>query len=140
MIAQSTLDLATIAINTLSDQIYFANVKAGWYKDPITRRKIKRDPMVMMMLIVTEVAEAAEGWRKGLKDDHLPHRTMFEVEMADVLVRVFDLIGYVRNNPDAFPGYKEIDLGRAFVEKVIYNGQRADHKLANRAAVGGKKC
>lgn len=140
MIAKSTLDLAVISLNTLSDQLYDANLKAGWYHDPVTRRKIKRDPMVMLMLIVTEVAEAAEGWRKTKMDDHLPHRTMFEVEMADVLVRIFDLIGYVRANPDRFPAYKEIDLGRAFCEKVLYNGTRADHKLENRAQPGGKAC
>ena len=140
MLASSTLDLAALALNTLSDQIYHANVKAGWYRDAITRRKINRDPMVMLMLIVTEVSEAAEGFRKNIADNHLPHRTMLEVELADTLIRIFDLIGYIRNNPERFPDYKEIDLGRAFVEKIIYNGTRADHKLENRSEAGGKKC
>lgn len=140
MLAKSTLDLASIAINTLCDQIYFANVKAGWYRDPITRRKKDRNVMEMLMLQVTEISEAAEGWRKNLNDTHLPNHMMLVVEQADTLVRIFDLMGYIRNNPDKFPEYQGLDLGRAFAEKVIYNGNRADHKLENRLQPGGKSC
>lgn len=140
MIASSTLQLAEFALNTLSDQIYAANVKAGWYRNPTTGRKIDRNVMEMLMLIVTEVSEAAEGWRKDLPDTHLKHHQMLLVEMADTLIRIFDLIGYIRANPDKFPEYKSADLGLAFVEKLLYNAQRADHKAENRAAPGGKKC
>jgi hypothetical protein len=140
MLAQSTLDLAALAINTLCDQIYHVNVKAGWYKDPITGRRKDRNVMEMLMLQVTEISEGAEGWRKDLKDNHLPQHMMLVVEQADTLVRIFDLMGYIRNNPKKFPEYQGLDLGRAFVDKVIYNGTRADHKLTNRAAAGGKKC
>jgi len=129
MLAKSTLDLAELALNTLAPAIYENNVKAGWFKDPKTGRKIKRDPMVMLMLIVTEIAEAAEGVRKGLQDDHLSNRPMVEVELADVIIRVLELAGYL-----------DLDLGGAFVEKVRYNAQRADHKLSNRAQPGGKLC
>ena len=128
-LTNSNLELARLALNTLSEAIYQNNVKAGWFKDPTTGRKIKRDPMVMLMLIVTEVAEAAEGIRKDLPDDHIPSRPMVEVELADVLVRVFELAGYLG-----------LDLGGAFVDKVLYNAVRADHKLTARAAPGGKKC
>jgi hypothetical protein len=140
MIADSTLELAKLALNTLCDQIYAMNVKAGWYRNPQTGRKIDRNPMEMLMLIVTEVAEGAEGFRKDLKDTHLPHHMMLTVEMADTLIRIFELIGYIRANPERFPEYKGLDLGRAFGEKIYYNGQRADHKLTNRAQPGGKKC
>lgn len=128
-IPQSALDLANLTFNTLSREVYSNNVKAGWFKNPKTGRKIDRDPMVMLMLIVTEVAEAAEGQRKGLMDDKLPHRPMLEVELADVLVRVFELAGYL-----------ELDLGGAFVEKIHFNAVREDHKMANRSLPGGKSC
>lgn len=142
MILPSTLDLASLAINTLCDQIYFANVKAGWYRDPRTGRSFRphRNIPEMLALMHSEISEGLEGWRKDLKDNHLPQHMSLTVEMADVLVRLFDLMGYIRNNPDTFPEYKGLDLGRAFCDKVIYNGTRADHKPENRAALGGKKC
>jgi hypothetical protein len=142
MLLPSTLDLATLAINTLCDQIYFANEQKGWYRDPVTRRRFKphRNIAEMLALIHSEVSEGLEGWRKCSFDDHLPHHRMLTVEMADTLVRVFDLMGYIRNNPHLFPEYEGLDLGRAFAEKIIYNGNRADHKLENRSQPGGKSC
>lgn len=128
MLPHSTFELAKLAINTLSQQTYAANVKAGWYRDPTTGRKLKRNVMEMLMLIVTEVSEAAEGFRKDLPDDKLPHRQMLEVELADTLIRIFDLAGYL-----------DLDLGNALVEKMKYNETREDHKLAARALPGGKK-
>ena len=80
------------------------------------------------MLIVSEVAESMEGARKGLMDDHLPHRTMEEVELADALIRIFDYCG----------GFG-FDLQGAFDEKMAYNKTRKDHSLAHRKAEGGKK-
>lgn len=81
-----------------------------------------------LMLIVSEIAEAMEGDRKGIKDDKLTHRDMREVELADAVIRIFDLAG----------GYK-MDLAGAIVEKMEFNASRADHKPENRAAAGGKK-
>ena len=82
----------------------------------------------MLMLCVSELAEAMEGHRKNLPDDKLPHRSMLEVELADCLIRIFDL---------AIP--LKLDLGGAFVEKMEYNRTRADHSIAGRLASGGKK-
>lgn len=80
-----------------------------------------------LMLIVSEVSEAMEGDRKGIKDDKLPHRDMREVELADAVIRIFDLAGAY-----------DMDLAGAIVEKLAYNQQRADHKPENRAQAGGK--
>lgn len=140
MLPQSTLQMSAFVINLLSDQIYEANVKAGWYSNPKTGRKIDRNPMEMLMLAVTELSEGAEGWRKNLPDNHLPQHMMLTVEMADTIIRIFDLIGYVRANPEKFPEYAGLDLGQAFVDKLLYNAQRADHSREARAAANGKKC
>lgn len=82
----------------------------------------------LLMLCVSELAEAMEGHRKGLQDDKLPHRTMFEVELADCLIRIFDLAGA-----------HGLDLEGAYQEKRLYNAGRADHKIENRLKPGGKK-
>ena len=74
-------------IDQLSFQIHLDNVKAGWWDNPHECLYQK------MQLISTEIAEATEGARKDLMDDHLPHRKMEEVELADTLIRVLDLGG-----------------------------------------------
>lgn len=75
----------------------------------------------------SELSEAMEGYRKGLQDDHLPHRSMLEVELADAVIRIADLAGAMG-----------LDLGGAIAEKLQYNQERADHKPENRAKEGGK--
>lgn len=64
----------------------------NWWETPDGNR-IKRDPLELLMLVVTEIAEATEGERKDLMDDHLPHRKMAEVEMADAVIRILDFMG-----------------------------------------------
>ena len=81
----------------------------------------------LLALVHAEISEALEGHRKRLMDDHLPHRPMIEVELADAVIRIADLAGYL-----------DLDLGGAIIEKLEYNRTRADHKLANRAMAGGK--
>lgn len=116
-------------INLLSAQVHAFNVRAGWWTDPKTGNSIieTRNVGEILMLIVSEVAEAMEGHRKDLMDDKLPHRKMIEVELADTMIRIFDLAGA-----------KGYDLGGAINDKMAYNAQRADHKIENRLKPGGK--
>ncbi len=100
----------------------------SWWHDLTTGVKLDRNIGELLMLCVSELAEAMEGHRKGLQDDKLPHRTMFEVELADCLIRIFDLAGATG-----------LDLQGAFEEKIVYNASRADHKPENRKLPGGKK-
>jgi NTP pyrophosphatase (non-canonical NTP hydrolase) len=79
-------------------------------------------------LVHSELSEALEADRKALMDDKLPHRPGREVELADALIRIFDLAG----------AYK-MDLAGALQEKLEYNRNRADHKPEARAATNGKK-
>lgn len=73
------------------DHCHLANMT--WWRDPVTGNSIERDRGELMMLAISEIAEAMEGERKGKKDDHLPHRPAVEVELADALIRIFDYAG-----------------------------------------------
>lgn len=109
---------------------HFLASRSGWWTDLQTGEPKRLDQVNIgekLMLIVSEVAEAMEGDRKNLMDDKLPHRKMIEVELADALIRIFDLGGFLK-----------MDLAGALIEKLAYNQQRADHKIANRLAAGGK--
>lgn len=117
------------SINQMCAEIHGDNVKAGWWTDPHTGECIKQTRNVgeILCLIHSEISEAMEGHRKNLMDDKLPHRPMLEVELADAVIRIFDLAGA-----------KGFDLGGAIAEKRAFNAQRADHKLENRLKAGGK--
>lgn len=126
-------------INTLSQQCHEASADAGWWNaDPAVgdvgaSAEAQRMWRAMitptkLCLIHSEISEAMEGFRQSVVDDHLPDRSMFEVELADALIRIFDLAGA-----------HSLDLGGALLEKFQYNQYREDHKQATREAEGGKK-
>lgn len=116
------------AINKLSEEIHESNIKAGWWTDLKTGEKKERNVGELLCLVHSEISEAMEGHRKNLMDDKLPHRKMFEVELADALIRIFDIAGAYG-----------MDLGGAISEKRAYNSVRADHKVENRLKDDGKK-
>lgn len=122
-------------LNLLSQATHNENRKAGWWNDPTTGEDLLSNPTyapyviaTKLLLQVSEVVEAAEGYRRGQNDDKLPHRSAIEVELVDVLIRVFDLAGALN-----------LDLGGAWKEKREFNAARADHKPENRVKTGGKK-
>lgn len=121
-------------LNDLSSLIHEANEAAGWWDDGRLMLNLKVSEALLRYVIPTklclvhsEISEALEGYRKGLNDDHLPNRKMIEVELADALIRIFDVAGAL-----------ELDLGGALVEKFNYNQTRPDHKKEAREAPGGK--
>ena len=73
-------------INALAAEIYNHNKSVGGWDD---NRSIK----TALMLVITEIAEATEGERKDLMDDHLPHRKAGEVGLADALIGMLDIGG-----------------------------------------------
>lgn len=113
------------AAEVLKDACHGAAKKSGWWAEGDT--EIKFHFSNKLCLIHSEVSEAMEGDRKNLMDTHLPNRPMREVELADAVIRIFDLAG----------GYN-LDIAGAIFEKLRYNAKREDHKLENRSAVGGK--
>lgn len=113
-------------LNGYAARCHAANAK--WWVSIVDGSPLDRNKGELLMLMVSEIAEAMEGERKNLMDDKLPHRRMAEVELADALIRIFDYAG-------AF-GY---DLQGAFEEKMAFNAAREDHKHEARALANGKK-
>lgn len=118
------------AFNQLCDITHRANEQ--WWRDPNNGSLLKRNFGEMLMLCTSELAEAMEGHRKGLKDDKLPEYDMADVELVDCIIRLFDILGQAMK-------WRTINPGQIYVDKMKYNAQRADHKPENRIKEGGKK-
>lgn len=114
------------ALDCMCRTVHKANKK--WWTDLHTGEPIERNVGEMLCLVHSEISEALEGHRKNLMDDKLPHRKMIEVELADAVIRIFDIAAGLG-----------LDLGGAFVEKMQYNANREDHKRENRLKENGKK-
>jgi NTP pyrophosphatase (non-canonical NTP hydrolase) len=130
------MSVTTDSINIVVAKCYAAAHESGWWTDAETGEDVRQWPEKFFMLWVatklalihSETSEALEAQRKDLMDDKLPHRKGLEVELADAVIRIFDLAGGLG-----------MDLGGAIEEKLAYNAKRADHKIDHRAATGGKK-
>lgn len=129
-------DMVRNGINYAVRECHARAYNNGWWTDK-EGNIIKIDPTSSegiatlgwkLLLIVTEIAEAAEGTRKRLPDDHLPQYSMLDVELADAFIRICDLAGAM-----------DIPLQEIVLDKLDYNDQRADHKPENRAKAGGKE-
>ncbi len=129
---------ARLSGRSLQAICFSAAERSGWWTDLATGKFIGQSPddegpprfnvPEKLMLIVSELGEAMEGYRKDKMDEHLPKRKSLEVELADVVIRCFDLAGGL-----------SLDLGGAIAEKLMYNASRADHKIENRLRSDGKK-
>lgn len=113
-------------LDYLAARVHAANKK--WWVSLETGEPIQRNIGELLMLSVSELAEALEGHRKNLKDDKLPNRDMFHVEIVDCFIRLFDICGGLN-----------IDLGAIFEEKMAFNAVRVDHTHEARKTDTGKK-
>lgn len=112
-------------INRLCELVHNDNVDRGFYDT-------KRETGTLLMLIVSELAEALEAdrknrkaqpaeYRKAVTSDTMEEREAFETyiknsfedEIADTFIRLFDLCGYMK-----------IDILTHIVEKLEYNRGR----------------
>lgn len=136
------MKLDTETIKTAGqDLTYFCHGQAkanGWWTDMTTGQDMtstgypKIQPIKnvgeLIALAHSELSEALEAHRKLQMDDKLPNRNGLEVELADCVIRIFDVAGGLG-----------LDVAGAIAEKLSYNASRADHQIANRRALGGKK-
>jgi len=111
--------ITNIDIDSYAEKIYKHNLAVGWWGE----EPMERCLYTCMQLIPTEVAEATEGVRKGLMDDHLPARKMEEVELADALIRTLDMGGYWRSKSPSF-SYREKVLPDGFCDKSYPVGRQ----------------
>jgi NTP pyrophosphatase (non-canonical NTP hydrolase) len=115
-------------LNSLVNEIHGRNKAAGWWNDLKTGVPLERNKGELLCLVHSEISEAMEADRKNLMDDKLPHRSGFEVELVDAIIRICDIAG----------GFN-LDLGGALIEKLEFNAQRLDHKKEHRLTDNGKK-
>src|SRR3990167_1827463 len=111
-------------INALRDVTHIAN--QHWWENLETGEPLQRNVGEMIALMHSELSEMLEAHRKDLMDDKLIHRKGLEVEASDLLIRLLDFCGGLK-----------LDLGGSYIEKMKYNGQRADHKREARLSAHG---
>lgn len=113
-------------LDYLAQRVHNANKK--WWIDIQTGQPLNRNIGELLMLSVSELAEALEGDRKNLQDDKLPQYKMFDVEIVDCMIRLLDIAGA-----------KIPDFGKIFEAKMQYNAIRVDHTHEHRIKEGGKR-
>lgn len=95
--------------NMVAVQCHNSSADHGFWNDGKTNIAEK------LALIHSEVSEALEAERVGstLMSTKIPEHTLFGEELADVIIRVFDLAVY-----------KNVDIGKAVADKMRYNAKR----------------
>jgi NTP pyrophosphatase (non-canonical NTP hydrolase) len=122
----SMIGVHLLGLNHSAELIHLNN--AHFYRDLATGAPIERNPAEMIALQHSELSEMLEGVRKGGQDKHLPHRSVEEVELADLFIRALD-----------YAAFRKLDLEGAIKDKLAYNVTRQDHTREARLAAGGKK-
>lgn len=109
-----------MSLNELRDECHAIAKEKGWYDNG------PRNFGEALMLIVTEAAEAMEQHREGWDDLWFAEGSMkpegVPIELADILIRTFDLAGSLG-----------IDLDTAVRLKIEYNKTRP-HRHGNKRA------
>lgn len=94
----------------LCNKIFKGNQAKGFWDMGIKNRNMGE----MIALMHSELSECLENFRKGAKpDDHLPQYPGWQVELADTIIRIFDLCGAWN-----------VPIGEIIIQKLVYNQSR----------------
>jgi hypothetical protein len=112
------MKIITDNLNEMAEQVH--EIHRQWWYDLVTGEPLRRNRGELLMLVVTELAEAVEGIRKDLTDDKLTHRKMEEVEMADAFIRLLDYsAGFKLGLLVAHPNVKSLKLSENKSESIL---------------------
>jgi len=94
-------------ISQMQEEVHRTAVEHGWWEKP-------RPVGEVLMLMVTELAEAMEAYRSGNPEsEKIPGFSQMEEELADVVIRLLD-----------FAGGEDLDIEGALIAKMAYNENR----------------
>ncbi len=94
-------------ISEIQERVHRTAVEHGWWEGD-------RPVGEVLMLMVTELAEAMEAYRDGNPEsDKIPGYSKLEEELADVVIRLLD-----------FAGGEGLDIEGAVTAKMAYNETR----------------
>jgi NTP pyrophosphatase (non-canonical NTP hydrolase) len=94
-------------IDALQRTVHQTAVEHGWWDQP-------RPIGEVLMLVVTELAEAMEAYRSGdTESDKIPGFSKVEEELADAIIRILD-----------FAGGHGLNIEGALTAKMVYNESR----------------
>lgn len=117
-------------VSNYGQAVYIEHLDNALAEEPSERERL---PLVLLLEAQGCVATAMEGFRKGTifsggyGDVELESFTLLEVALCDTLLKCFSMARLM-----------DLPIDTAINDKLLYNLQREDHKLANRAAEGGK--
>lgn len=104
-------------LNDLRDECYDVSLRNGFHEADNVLKHFPSEIAPKLLLINSEIGEATEAlrqmeWETNLSE-HVPTMTAFEEEIADVVIRVMDLCGWLG-----------IDIERCVADKMAFNRTR----------------
>lgn len=95
------------SFNKIAESVFDIAKSKGWWDND-------RNNGELLMLIVSEIAEAMEGMRHGNPpSDHIPEFSAAEEELADAIIRIMD-----------FASARKLRIADAIIAKMEFNRGR----------------